>query len=149
MMRIRRSEASSAWWPAVAASLLWGLAAASALLWWLHWPRPVGQGATPAVAALNVQSASGLQGTARALGHISPVVTSPDLARRFVLSGVIATGAGRGSVLLGVDGQPPRAFVQGQTVAEGWRLHSVRASGARLSAVSGGGELDLELVPKP
>lgn len=86
---------------------------------------------------------------ARALGHISPVVTSPDLARRFVLFGVIATGAGRGSVLLGVDGQPPRAFVPDQTVTEGWRLHSVRASGARLSAASGGGELDLELAPKP
>ncbi len=122
------------WLPAGAAALLWALVAGSAVLWWLHLPR--GDGAT-ALAVSVAPAGPVTQGTAgveRALGHTAAGPASPDAQKRFQLLGVIAADNGQGSALLAVDGQPPRAFMQGQSVAEGWRLQSVDAQRARLSA---------------
>ena len=74
---------------------------------------------------------------------------APSLASRFQLLGVIAADSGQGSALLAVDGQPPQAFVQGQTVADGWRLQSVGQEGVRLSAGQTGATLELALPVKP
>ena len=96
--------------------------------------------------------ASGAQGPAsvlRALGHTDAQVAAPDAQRRFQLLGVIAAGSGQGSALLAVDGQPPQAFVQGQTVTEGWRLQSLSQEGVRLSTGQGGATMALSLPLKP
>ena len=81
----------------------------------------------------------------RVLGHTAVTTASPQAQQRFQLLGVIAADSGQGSALLRVDGQPPQAFVEGQTVAEGWRLHSVDQMGVRLSAGAGGAMLELAL----
>ena len=137
MLRIRRSEVSSAWRPAVAASLLWGLAAASAVLWWLHWPR--GQALTVPLA---VQAAAGgpaqpQSSVERALGHARPVAATPDAQKRFTLLGVISADSGRGSALLSVDGQAPQAYLQGQWVVDGWRVHQLGPQQVQLSSSAG------------
>ena len=83
------------------------------------------------------------------MGQSTTSLAAPDAQRRFQLLGVIAADSGHGTALLMVDGQPARAFVQGQDVGEGWRLQSVSASGVRLSAGQGGATLDLALPVKP
>jgi len=123
------------WLPAAAAALCWALAAGGALLWWLHAPSgpdmSAGAMADRAPAPLHSQAPAVL----RALGHTAPAPEAAgDAQRRFVLLGVVAGASGQGAALLAVDGQPPQAFVQGQTVAEGWRLQSLSASGVRLTA---------------
>ena len=148
MLQLRLSDASSRWVPAGAATLLWALAAASAMLWWLHLPRAEVQSGAAASVASGSAQAPGQQGAARALGHGNAVAASPEVAKRFVLLGVIAADSGQGSALLAVDGQPPQAFVQGQSVADGWRLQSVGAQGVRLSAGQAG-DLELALPDRP
>ena len=148
MLQLRLSDVSSRWWPAAAATLLWALAAATATLWWLQLPLTEGQGDAPAGVVSSAPTAPDPVGLLRALGHNSAVAASPEAAKRFVLLGVIAADSGQGSALLAVEGQPARAFVPGQDVAEGWRLQSVREGGVRLTAGQGG-ELDLELPRKP
>jgi general secretion pathway protein C len=54
-------------------------------------------------------------------------------ARQWNLLGVVAGVSGQGSALIGVDGQAPKAFLPGQTVAPGWILHSVGHRLARLA----------------
>jgi len=89
--------------------------------------------------------AQGSAGALRALGHTTRPVASPDAARRFQLLGVIAADSGQGSALLAVDGQPAKAFVQGQVVAEGWRLSWVSREKVHLSAGQGDGVLVLQM----
>jgi general secretion pathway protein C len=55
-------------------------------------------------------------------------------SHQWTLLGVVAGSSGRGSALLLVDGQPPKAYLPGQTVAPGWVLHSVGHRVARLSS---------------
>ena len=123
------------WLPAAAAALCWALAAGGALLWWLH--APSGQGAPAAAVADRAPAPLQSQGPAvlRALGHTAAAPEAAgDAQRRFVLLGVVAGASGQGAALLAVDGQPPQAFVQGQSVAEGWRVQSLNANGVRLEA---------------
>ncbi len=123
------------WLPAAVAALCWALAAGGALLWWLH--APSGQGAPAAAVADRAPAPLQSQGPAvlRALGHTAAAPEAAgDAQRRFVLLGVVAGASGQGAALLAVDGQPPQAFVQGQSVAEGWRVQSLNANGVRLEA---------------
>jgi general secretion pathway protein C len=149
MLPLRIPVVSDRAGPASAALLVWALAAGSVMFWWLHSPRqdlalssPVG--GTPATSDAQTRAA-----VARALGQTSARAATPDAQRRFQLLGVIAAESGHGSALLAVDGQPAQAFVQGQSVGEDWQLQSVNASGVRLSALQGGGTLDLGLPVKP
>ena len=147
MLPLRLPDVSSRMWPAGAAALLWALAAGSVALWRLHFPR---QEAVPGSTDSVAPSAPAGQGTAhvaRALGHTTAPVAVPDAQRRFQLMGVIASGTGQGSALLMVDGQPAKAFVQGQVVADGWRLQSVARDAVRLSA--DGATLELALPARP
>ena len=145
----RTGSAGSAAGPALAAVLLWALAAGSAWLWWLHRP-PAPQ---PEVALANwpatANAAPSPESLARALGQVRvQAEATPELQQRFAVLGVIATEAGRGSALLAVDGQPAKAFVRGQPVAEGWRLEAVQARGVRLAPLDGGPGLELALPDK-
>jgi general secretion pathway protein C len=54
-------------------------------------------------------------------------------AHQWNLLGVVAGASGKGSALLSVDGQAPKAFLPGQSVAPGWVLHSVGHRLARLA----------------
>jgi general secretion pathway protein C len=54
-------------------------------------------------------------------------------AHQWHLLGVVAGASGKGSALLSVDGQAPKAFLPGQSVAPGWVLHSVGHRLARLA----------------
>ena len=123
------------WLPAAVAALCWALVAGGALLWWLH--APSGQVAPAAAVADRAPAPLQSQGPAmlRALGHTAAAPEAAgDAQRRFVLLGVVAGASGQGAALLAVDGQPPQAFVQGQSVAEGWRVQSLNANGVRLEA---------------
>ena len=148
MLHLRLAYASVRWLPAGAAAVLWALAAGSAVLWALHLPRQSEGAAFWSAVASAGPIAPTQAGVARALGHADAVQAAPEAHKRFQLLGVIAAGSGQGSALIAVDGQPAQAFVQGQSVAEGWRLQSLREGGARLSAGSGEG-LDLALPAKP
>ena len=135
--------------PAAVSALLWSLAAAFAALWYLKLPRAEGGAATavalPVVSTTLPTTDHG--GVARALGHVGEAAA--DAQSRFQLLGVIAAPAGQGSALLAVDGQPARAFVQGQAVVDGWRLQFVTQEGVRLGTGQGGGTLALVLPVKP
>lgn len=148
MLHIRPPEMAARWLPAGAAALLWAVVAGSAVLWWWHLPQ--GERA-PGLSVSVTPTDPGTQGIAfveRALGHTAAAQAAPDAPKRFQLLGVIAAGTGQGSALLAVDGQPPQAFVQGQSVADGWRLQSVGAQGVRLSAGQAG-DLELALPDRP
>jgi general secretion pathway protein C len=56
-------------------------------------------------------------------------------AHQWSLLGVVAGASGHGSALLAIDGQAPKAYLPGQTIAPGWVLHSVGHRLARLAPV--------------
>ena len=59
--------------------------------------------------------------------------TAASADHQWTLLGVVAGASGKGSALLSVDGQAPKAYLPGQTVAPGWVLHSVGHRLARLA----------------
>ena len=147
MFQARLSKAS---WglPAALAALVWALVAGSVTLWWLHLPRQWTE-AQPGVTA-SAPAAQDSAGLLKSLGHTTAQTAAPDVAKRFVLLGVIAADSGQGSALLAVDGQPAKAFVQGQAVVEGWRLETLTARGVRLSlAGSADNGIELRLPARP
>ena len=131
-------------WPALCALGLGALAAYTALAWILHIqsisvaPSTVPnatQTAGPQAAQNAIQSshvAAALGAPKAALGQSGANVgASSD--HQWSLLGVVAGASGRGSALLAVDGQAPKAFLPGETVAPGWVLHSVGHRLARLA----------------
>lgn len=61
--------------------------------------------------------------------------------------GVIAASSGQGSALIGSDGQPPKAYREGQVVADGLTLADLSPRQVKLK--SAGTELLLELAGPP
>lgn len=123
-------------WPSVWAALTWCAAAASGVFWLLGFPSgSAGQGALavqtrPANAAEQSQ-----QHLARAWGVQAPrPEVSIAQSARFELLGVVAAASGLGSALIAVDGQPPRAYRVGQTVADGVVLLGLAPKQAQLGA---------------
>lgn len=150
MWPFRRTPSLAAGWPAGTALLLWAAAAGTLTLWWLHRPHapsaPVAQASVPPASADRPVPGA----IERALGHRSatPAAAAPEIQKRFQLLGVIASPSGQGSALLRIDGQPPRAFVAGQDVGEGWRLQSVRRDAAVLHNAASTQLLELPGPPK-
>ncbi len=142
------------WVPRIAALLLGAAAAASLAYWGLRlWPQGAG-GAIPAamVPAPAAQAADPDQ-VARLLaapGAAPASAPAVSVASRLVLTGVAAARSGRGTALIAVDGQSPKPFVVGATVAEGLVLQSVQGRRAALGpAMRGPSTLVLELPPLP
>ena len=139
------------WVPAWATLCLWAAAAAGVAYWVLMFAG-VGGPATPAPTAARASgqepSSSQVQ---KALGAMAAApVAVVDAGARFALSGVVAGTSGRGSALIGVDGQAPKAFKVGQTVSPGWVLHSLGARQARLAeSVQGPVTMTLDMPPLP
>ena len=144
MLRWRFPDSSSRGWPAAAAALLWAVAAASIVLWWLHMPRAA---AVPDAQVTLEQPSGPAQnraGVERALGHTRAVATAPEMQNRFVLLGVIAASSGRGSALIAIDGQPPQAYIQGQSIEPGWTLKTVSPDAVTFQGPSGSMNLGLK-----
>lgn len=140
-----RSAFSTRLGPAVLSALIWCAAAAGIAYWVLRWPSqgtPAAQ--VPAVASPLAQAGLGSVGhVGKALGHAKVLTPAPESSKRFVLMGVIAKPSGRGSALIAIDGQAPKAFVVSQELAEGWTLKSITHQGVELQ--NAGTPLLLEL----
>ena len=91
-----------------------------------------GNSSAQAGSDLSRQVASAL-GAAKPAASGSAKGNSDPAAHQWSLLGVVAGASGKGSALLGVDGQAPKAYLPGQTVAPGWVLHSVGHRLARLA----------------
>ena len=143
MLQLRLPVLTARVWPAASAALLWALAAGSVVFWWLHSPRQELDVSSPVRETPAASSAQSSAAVARALGQSTTSLAAPDAQRRFQLLGVIAADSGHGSALLMVDGQPARAFVQGQTVVDSWHLRTLSPEGVLLG--SDGAQIQINL----
>lgn len=131
------------------------LAAASVVFWGLRMaPLETRQGLSAAQTPVQTATASSLTPSPahleRAWGASAPQPASGQLpASRFQLRGVVASASGRGSALIAVDGQPPRAFRVGQTVADGLVLQSLGPKMAQLGASAPGAAWVTLSLPDP
>jgi general secretion pathway protein C len=123
-------------------ALTWCAAAAGLVFWVLKFPKDYDARLTP-VATTSIASSAlvhdAASQTARVWGvQAAQPEVSIALSTRFQLHGVIASASGQGSALISVDGQAPKAFRVGQTLADGVTLISLSAKQANLGPASGG-----------
>jgi general secretion pathway protein C len=139
MLQVRHTPSKS-WSPAVCALGLGALAAYGAVSWFLQIQSMSG----PASLAPVAQTINGSTALAVDTGRVAQALGAPvasdvaggnvaNTAHQWNLLGVVAGASGKGSALLSVDGQAPKAFLPGQSVAPGWVLHSVGHRLARLA----------------
>lgn len=139
MLQVRHTPSKS-WAPAVCALGLGALAAYGAVSWFLQFQSLSG----PASLAPVAQTINGSTTLAVDTGRVAQALGAPvasdvaggnvaNTAHQWNLLGVVAGASGKGSALLSVDGQAPKAFLPGQSVAPGWVLHSVGHRSARLA----------------
>ncbi len=122
--------------PAVAAGVLWLAAGLSAGYWVLQFlgRSPV----TPVSTVATAPAPPDPQAVARALGSMPAMAASADAApvasapARYVLLGVVTTGAERGAALIAVDNQPPRPYRVGAALDGGLVLQAVTRNTVRL-----------------
>lgn len=139
MLKVRHTPSKS-WAPAVCALGLGALAAYGVVSWFLQ-IQSLSEPASLAPVAQTINGSSALAvdtgRVAQALGApVAPDVAGGNVANtahQWNLLGVVAGASGKGSALLSVDGQAPKAFLPGQSVAPGWVLHSVGHRLARLA----------------
>jgi general secretion pathway protein C len=102
--------------------------AATVVFWIMRWPaRDIGP-TLPLPEVRDELPAANATVVARLLGQgDAPVeaTATPDAASRFRLTGIIATGSGRGVALVAIDGKPPKPYHEGSKLEEGWMLQSV------------------------
>lgn len=142
MLQVRHTPSKS-WAPAVCALSLGALAAYGAVSWFLQIQSMSGPASlAPVAQTINRSTALAVDTgrVAQALGAPVASVASDvaggnvaNTAHQWNLLGVVAGASGKGSALLSVDGQAPKAFLPGQSVAPGWVLHSVGHRLARLA----------------
>lgn len=141
------------WLARLAAFLVAMLLAASVVYWVMRWPARDGGPALPVAAAPDALPAADAPALARLLGaNTAPVaaVAAPDAASRFRLTGIVATGAGKGVALVAMDGKPAKPYRVGSQLGEGWVLQSVEARSVALGTeVKGPALLQLELPRQP
>lgn len=139
MLQVRHTPSKS-WAPAVCALGLGALAAYGAVSWFLQIQSLSGPASlAPVAQTINGSSALAVD-TGRVAQALGASVASDaaggnvaNTAHQWHLLGVVAGASGKGSALLSVDGQAPKAFLPGQSVAPGWVLHSVGHRLARLA----------------
>ena len=142
MLQVRHTPSKS-WSPAVCALGLGALAAYGAVSWFLQIQSLSGSASLAPVAqtfngstALAVDTGRVAQALGAPVASVASDVAGGNLANtahQWNLLGVVAGASGKGSALLSVDGQAPKAFLPGQSVAPGWVLHSVGHRLARLA----------------
>lgn len=149
MLQIRRAWVPRTVWPSLVTGLVWCAAALSAGYWVLQWPAGPGRTGTPQTPMGEVAEPSAA-GLSRALGATPVAAASAPEAGRLQLLGVIAGSTGQGSALIATDGQPPKAYRVGQTVAEGLVLQSLSPQRAQLGArLNGPVQRELQLPALP
>lgn len=136
------------WLPRIVTFALASVAAGSAVYWVLQWPASSAPSSVavadmqPAVQA-NTAAVAVALGAPGGAGGGNPALAVPALvSSRFALTGVVAGTSQAGAALIAVDGKPPKPFVVGAAVGDGWVLRSVQARRAvldRSSAASGQG----------
>ncbi|MEG2630919.1 MAG: type II secretion system protein N [Comamonas sp.] len=113
--------------------ILWAVAGACLVFWTLRLASPV-EAAMVAVAAPGPVAVD-LQALAQVLGAgpAAPTAQAPVAPSRYTLQGLLAgRDSGRGAAVIGVNGQPARAFPVGAQVDQGLVLQSVGVQQARL-----------------
>ncbi len=140
------------WLPRLAAFLLALVLAASVVFWVMRWPARDSGPALPLPETRDALPAANANLMARLLGQgdaPADAVASPDAASRFRLTGIIASGSGRGVALVSIDGQPPKPYHQGSQLEAGWMLQSVEPRRIALAAdAKAPVGLRLELPPR-
>lgn len=102
--------------------------------------------AAPAPVSVDQQALAQVLGA----GPAAPQAQAPAAPSRYTLLGLLAgRDSGRGGAVIGVNGQPPKAFPVGAQVDEGLVLQSVGVQQARLGpARQGEATVTLELPIK-
>jgi general secretion pathway protein C len=140
------------WMPRLAAFVLALLLAGSVVFWIMRWPTRDSGPALPLPEVRDELPAANASVVARLLGHGDAAVeamAAPDAASRFRLTGIIASGKGRGVALVAIDGKPPKPYHEGSKLEEGWMLQSVEPRRIALAAdAKAPVGLRLELPPK-
>jgi general secretion pathway protein C len=114
------------WMPRMAAFVLALLLAATVVFWIMRWPSGETGPALPPAQAGDELPAANANLMARLLGQADvPEASAPSAASRFKLTGIIASGHGRGVALVAIDGKPPKPYHEGSQIEEGWMLQSV------------------------
>lgn len=121
------------WRVRVGTFVLWVAAGACLVFWALRLASPAGAAAVavaaPAPVAVDLQALSQVLGA----GPAAPVAQAPAAPSRYTLQGLLAgRDSGRGAAVIGVNGQPARAFPVGAQVDDGLVLQSVGVQQARL-----------------
>lgn len=123
--------------PSLITALLWCAAAASVVFWVLQFPQekpawsvsevPVGGATTADIPAKESDPGWRVWG-------VKGRLPEPALAAsgRYQLWGVVADASGRGSALIAIDGQPPKAYRVGQALSEGVYLQSLSQRQAQI-----------------
>lgn len=139
------------WVPRLAAFSLALLLAASVVFWVMRWPQRDAGPALPLPEVRDDMPVANAGAVARLLGvSAAPLEAAPDAASRFRLTGIIASGSGRGVALVSIDGKPPRPYHEGSQLEAGWMLQSVEPRRIALAAdAKAPVGLRLELPVKP
>jgi general secretion pathway protein C len=140
MLQVLRRTPAKSWAPSFSALVLAAFAAYGAASWVMQIQSLSAPASSAPVVQTNGAAFSGLAvdstHVAQALGA-APVQDAPRgnaaADHQWALLGVVAGASGKGSALLAVDGQAPKAYLPGQPVAPGWVLHSVGHRLARLA----------------
>jgi general secretion pathway protein C len=140
------------WMPRLAAFAVALLLAASVVFWVLRWPVREAGPALPLPAAGTELPPPSADAISRLLGTVPATLqnsAAPDAGSRFVLTGVVALGAGRGVALVSIDGKPAKPYRIGSQLEDGWVLQSVAPRSVALGAeATGPVRLTLELPPR-
>jgi general secretion pathway protein C len=167
MLQVKQGNSKS-FGPAICALGLGAMAAYSAIAWVLHIqsisvaPSAVTEAVQHTVQGVVQASSSFSKAPAIQTAHVAAALGAPlaseanlganaasSTDHQWTLLGVVAGASGKGSALLSVDGQPPKAFRPGQVVAPGWVLHSVGHRLARLAPASQNTPTVTLELPKP
>jgi general secretion pathway protein C len=141
MLQVKQASRQSVW-PALCALGASALAAYAVVAWFLQ-IQSLQSPATQVPVVLSVASGN-VSSDGNADAHVAFALGAPkpagkdtgnsaQAAHQWNFLGVVASASGQGAALIGVDGQVPKAFLPGQTLAPGWVLHSVGHRLARLA----------------
>jgi general secretion pathway protein C len=141
MLQVKQASRQSVW-PALCALGASALAAYAVVAWFLQ-IQSLQSPATQVPVVLSVASGN-VSSDGNADAHVAFALGAPkpagkdtgnsaQAAHQWNFLGVVASASGQGAALIGVDGQAPKAFLPGQTLAPGWVLHSVGHRLARLA----------------
>ena len=135
--------------PRIAAFLVALLLAGSVVFWVMRWPvRDVGNPlAVPAASEdMPVANAAAIARLLGAATMSTETTAAPDASSRFLLTGIVALGSGRGVAVVSIDGKPAKPYRIGSQLEDGWVLQSVAPRSVALGAdAKGPVRLKLEL----